>query len=1025
VESWIVAMVDLTPEPGPLVVSKAPTPGISPQQVAQPYAEFANALDKSGEALGEVAKNAAEQAGYKAVTRDADGNIQIEKAPILGPASVAYSRAVKFAALAEGEAQLKQKDIALRTQYRDDPQGYLAAADAFKTDTVKKYTDAGGADLGITLGKGIDATTTQTYRGLLNESERLALQRADVSITAGIQSTKDDAFALARGGDTSSPAFMAAMDKINALTQERVNNPRLAYPAEAAQYDRDQFDGQLKGNAFLYSTDQVYKDKGVNDDGSAKGGAANALEYAKSILSDPSLKLTQEQRNAFYSKAVGEIHANEAIRRQDIGEARAAASSLAMQGAYGQQIAPEDVESVAQAFRAAGAPGEAAKIYATYARKPLNDDFGRQPIEVQTQQLNSLRQGGALATSPGEARLIQYESGGNTGLVNKLGYAGTYQFGAPLLKDIGVYTPGAGENTSDRNAPGQWSGQKWSGTFNVPGFPEVKTLKDFLANPAAQKAAFDVHSANMDSQISANGMDRFIGTNVGGVQITRDGLHAMIHLGGAAGTMQTLASGGAVNPHDANGTSLLDYARMGATAGAPNPASTMWLQANHATVLQKAARENWTSIVSDYDKTGQRPSDDTLNQVVNAARATNDHALLEGVGQFVDRMDTAQQQSQRPLAQQQYDITRLEAAGNTGQLSPGQSGVLKDLQRRYAAITKGLDENPISTTVTNFPDRFHTPAPITPEVVQNPEQLATILGQNAKIAQFAQQAWGGPSRSALDKADLAQVTAALDTPDPKVKGQIFAAITAALPQEVRDATLSKIGEKRPDFMVSAAAGGLMREAPDVAQSILRGQEALGVKEGNGTNARSAYAVQSAQDWNDQLKKDTVLPATAFSLQARSNPSGGYEVARDMIRARYADLSAQKGDTSGKIDADRVKQAADDVTGGILSHNGSPLVAPMRGMSQVNFDRTLQGMTDNDLAGVTTPDGKPVTANDVRDVATLESIGSGRYAVKLGSNTYAYRNADTEAPQKFVLDLRNRPMGQWAPSYSTMMTGAQL
>jgi hypothetical protein len=1016
-------MVDLTPEPGPLTVSKAPTPGISPAQVAQPYSELANALDKSGEAFGAVAENAATQAGYKAVTRDADGHVQIETAPILGPASVAYSRAIKFAAVAQGEADLKQKDITLRTQYRDDPQGYLTAANNFKDQIVKEYTAAGGADLGITLGRTIDATTTQTYRGLLNESERLALQRADSSITAGVQSTKNDALALARGGDTSSPAFMAAMDKISTLTQERVNNPRLAYPAEAAQYDRDNFDGQLKGNAFLYDVDQTYKDKGVNDDGSAKGGAANSLEYAKSILSDPTLKLTQEQRNAFYSKAVGEIHANEAIRRQDIGEARAAAQSLSMQSAYGSPIAPEDVESVAQAFRAAGAPGEASKLYATYARKPLNDDFGRQPIATQTEQLNALRSGANPSTAA-EAALIGHESGGNPTVVNKLGYAGLYQFGAPLLKDIGIYTPGAGEKVDDKSAPGQWSGQKWSGTFNVPGFPEVKTLRDFLANPAAQKAAFDTHIATMDAAIDQNGLNRYIGQTVAGVPITREGLHAMIHLGGAAGTMQTLQSGGAVNPRDANGTSLLDYAGMGLAPAQPTPAAGLWLQANRATTLQNAARASWSTVMSDYDKSGIRPADTTINQIVNAARATNDHDLLEGIGAGVDRMDLSQRQSQQPLAQQQSDITRLEAAGNAGQLAPGQSGVLKDLQRRYGAITKGLDENPISTTVQNFPDRFNTPAPLN---VSDPQQLAVGLGQRAQIAQFAQQNWGGPARSALDKADLAQVTAALDTPDPKVKGQIFAAIAAALPQDVRDATLAKIGEKRPDFMVSAAAGGLMKEAPDVAQSILRGQEALGVKEGNGPNARSAYAVQSAQDWNDQLKKDTVLPATAFSLQARSNPSGGYEVARDMIRARYADISAQKGDTSGKIDADRVKQAADDVTGGILSHNGAPLVAPVRGMAQGEFDRTVAAMTDNDVAGVTTLNGAPVNADYLKSTAQLESVGAGRYLVRLGADPmrpiYAYTGANSETPQKFVLDLRNRPMGPITITAAQLNAGA--
>jgi hypothetical protein len=72
------------------------------------------------------------------------------------------------------------------------------------------------------------------------------------------------------------------------------------------------------------------------------------------------------------------------------------------------------------------------------------------------------------------------------------------------------------------------------------------------------------------------------------------------------------------------------------------------------------------------------------------------------------------------------------------------------------------------------------------------------------------------------------------------------------------------------------------------------------------------------------------------------------------------------------------------------------------------------------AAVTTLSGQPVTADylfpgNLRESAsaTLESVGEGRYYVKLGQNAlrpiYAYTGANTESPQKFVLDLRNRPL----------------
>jgi hypothetical protein len=68
---------------------------------------------------------------------------------------------------------------------------------------------------------------------------------------------------------------------------------------------------------------------------------------------------------------------------------------------------------------------------------------------------------------------------------------------------------------------------------------------------------------------TSSGSAQFVGQTIGGVPITRDGIRAMVHLGGAEGARQTLTSGGRVNPADANGTTLLDYARLGDPSAKP------------------------------------------------------------------------------------------------------------------------------------------------------------------------------------------------------------------------------------------------------------------------------------------------------------------------------------------------------------------------------------------------------------------------------------------------------------------------
>lgn len=163
--------------------------------------------------------------------------------------------------------------------------------------------------------------------------------------------------------------------------------------------------------------------------------------------------------------------------------------------------------------------------------------------------------------------LKKQESGNNPGRVNQLGYAGLYQFGAPRLADMGIYTPGKDEELQGwQKAPGNAPG-KWTGTFNIPGRPDIKTLSDFLANPSAQEAAFQIHTQKMDQEIQQQGLEKYIGQTVGGTVITRDGLHAMMHLGGAGGAKRALESDGKDSPKDANGTSVISYAKLGAQSG--------------------------------------------------------------------------------------------------------------------------------------------------------------------------------------------------------------------------------------------------------------------------------------------------------------------------------------------------------------------------------------------------------------------------------------------------------------------------
>ena len=231
--------------------------------------------------------------------------------------------------------------------------------------------------------------------------------------------------------------------------------------------------------------------------------------------------------------------------------------------------------------------------------------------------LNSLPPGQRLAAVRGgwEGALINRESSGNPRVENKWGYTGLYQFGAPLLKTLGLYTPGAGESLDNWGSTSKDSGGKWTGSFNIPGFPQVKTLDDFKNNPDAQRAAFQASTAYYDKEIERRGLDRYIGQTVGGVPITREGIYSMAHLGGIGGADAALRTGGGSDARDANGSSVLSYARMAANAG---PAAAV------ATFLPASQRE---AIASGSIR--EMTARDRSEQIARTAEASTVRSLLK------------------------------------------------------------------------------------------------------------------------------------------------------------------------------------------------------------------------------------------------------------------------------------------------------------------------------------------------------------------------------------------------------------
>lgn len=990
-----------------LVTTEAPRPGVSPGQVAQPYEELSRALGKAGNAAEGIAENAATRAGFQAVTTDENGNVQVQKAPIIGEASQAYERAAKLGAMAQGEGIAKDKDIELRNQFQNDPQGYLREANKYKDGVMKQYADLGLPEVGVSLGRAIDSTTTFTFRSLENQKRETDLRSAAKNIDDGIADAENELVAHARQGNLpddknpGSPASLA-LEKVRTLLNERITNPmlaRLGYTPEQRDHEISQLDSELRANSTLFHVDSVYHDQGVNPDGTAKGGYQNALTEAQKILTEPSLNLKPEERQHYYNLAVSELHANEFMRHQDIAEARASEQSFNEAVMFGGLKGMSSAEirkagnNVADAFTQAGDPASAARVYAKLSRLQLGDDWvTTRTLDQQTQDVNELRGAPRQRAAYDFFRAKGYTPEQAAGIVGGL-RGETENLNPSQIHDGGIGLGIAG-----------WNAERLAG------------LRRFAADNKADPRDLNTQLEYVNYELTHG--ESAAGDQLRAAKTPEDAGRAMLNYFRPAN-------------YDVPGAhpERAAYARVafnafgggagsGPAAGA-SPAADLWLAANRSNELSREVQTEWKQITADYGKTGQRPANAVIGKIVDAAYAAEDHGLLEQIAADTERMDASEALLGKSIPQQSAIIGTLEQKAQAGELEPGtpiglvghrgvaitagDGAVLKDLEQRHAMLIKNLDENPISTGAAFSGGRFSVPTPLD---FSDPQKLAGGLQQRVPIARFANQTWQGKPVAALDDADVKAVQAQLANPDPNARAQIWGAL-ATLPDDVRGPTFEKIAGKDTNKLAEASAGAMMRDDPDMAKSVIQG---LDIMSKNDSGILKAFEPENkAPGGGFNVDFTSTLPPTAFGEQNRFDPTGNYATLAQMVKGRYAYLATQAGDTN--YSKDRLDSAVNDVTGGIVQTAGGKTIAPARGMGQRDYDRVMSGITDNDLAGVTDLNGRPVTADFLRQQGGLEAIGPGRYLVNFSRSEkpiYAFRYANTEQPERFVLDLRGRP-----------------
>jgi hypothetical protein len=911
-----------------------------------------------------------------------------------------------------------RKITELRDKNHHDPEGFDRDANAYR-DGVLANTPAWAinhrrAKLG--------SLSNSSYAGILGEKRTQDLRLAKDNWTADVDMASREVSAAAMTGPMDSPAGLVAMENYRNKIAAGVTSSFISQ-REAERLILNTADSSI-AQGVVRETKEIYTSARANQE----SGYLAALKHAEeNILRNPRFKgLTEQERYAYYSRATSEVRALEAERKQDLGLARQA--KVGMEFAMNSGLLPEPsaLDSLVKQLNGAGGHAEAAALLANYERQKVLMPFGQQPLSQMLRQRQDYGVSSG-ATAPPQVRGFVDEAAGATGVPASYLYR--------TLGRESRFNPYAQSPTSTAGGMGQFIDSTWNEMISkhgakyglAPGTPKTDPRASILMTAEYAKE----NAARLEAS---------------GLPVNDQTLYVM-HFAGPGGTLLLRADpssqASTLLPKAAAANRTIFYnkdgsprtvgevvAQLGSQHGGggaagggfvPRPTYAPGVDPRLAVGMNKQiatkAWEEWKLLDAQFKPDGSRPSQQHVELVQMAAAESGDHRLLQTIADKLGQYQVATELGQQPVGQQQAVHTELGRRAAAGELTPNEDKVLQTLDQKIALTTKNIvnDENPIDHTVKAWSNRgtFQTPPPLNP----GKDGFREALAYRAQIAQFARESYQTGPLSALDKPDVAAINAFLgSTADPRLKARMFSDLVAAIPDEqMRNKTLAKLGQESPEAMVSAFAGGMYSVNPDLAASILRGQGIIKVDPRKDPAAKDQAGGKT--EYADAL--DKVMPQDAFAVEMRSTLSGAYATMRSATTARYADLTPP-GET--KFSEARLQQAANEVTGGFVKHNGGSILAPERGMTQARFDGVMWALTDDDLRGAMTLSGTPLTVDYLRSSASLESRSDGTYYVRMNSNAMSPEYAmvavgEFAAPSNFVLDLRGRKPGAANVLYS--------
>jgi Phage tail lysozyme len=1005
--------VALVSVPTPQVdVSKAPQSEVSSAAFARPnIGAGLEALGQGAEQLTDsLAKQQAQSdAQSMGVTLAADGSVQVatpKNSILLGQAGEDYHRVLADQLYASQQANVSQGLTNIQLQHQDDPTAAKVAMDAFVGNLRQSATSQLGAVAGNALADRAMGEASQRWANLAEKSFELNTRMGLQSIETQIDSANNWLTAAARQGAVDTDAYREKQADLSDAYDRLGSNKLYGYSADRIQAMKDRAFDLLQGE---YVAGQI-------DDTFNKKGKAAALEAVRTqIDNNPNLDISEPDRNHLHNIAMSRLAYLSDEQQSAIAALKPTVElqkqKLASGNSGADAVTDREIDQTATQLSSLGAFKEAQDLQAAHMIADRMQAFKNLSPDQKSTVLMGAASAGvggpiASALNTEQAGLQYYISKGWTpaqaaGIMGNL----IHESGGRL--NPAAVNPGDGTDGSDSIGIGQWNGQR---AANLKSFAAAqgKSWQDFgvqlafvqheleTSEGAAGQRLKAAQSPQDAAAAFALGYERPQGFQSGDLSKVTGGQNRLDQ------TLRLAGGGASTTPIGAGGVATVGRPFSDAEAQA-NP----WLLPEYRARVQlddasqvRLAKTQFEALDNAIKFTGS-PSPEMLPQAAAALQiadrfpdqlggeATKLRAALTGapMGYAAGSSATASADmlsKANELARSGDPVGLLVAQNIKTSLDAGQKLFAKD-QFEYGVGAEWLKRKPM------------------PLDFSDPVKLQQSVAEHVAAATAISSKQGVGPVSAFTPAEAGQVKTIMAQAPADTQLAVLSAITNAnMPEPVLKATLAGLGRDSTTAPL-AWAGSLARDNPSAARDIIIGQSIL--------QKEPKYAP----------KAEAMTAEIASAISHNDLPGEGQRAAMGQaVRATYAKMSADAGDTSGVINDGRMALAVEAATGGIRSYRGSNFVAPWYGASQDDTDAAIRSLTDKDFAGAQTADGKPfpvdmlkpswsnmLTSNNWR----LQSVGDGRYMVfsgkdearqYLGSTTFV--KGQPVPGGKFILDL---------------------